>query len=58
MSATRSSVPVPSVPWISEELLRDTLETFSAIYGYTLTRDEAVEILLNVGLLLDSLGEP
>lgn len=47
-----------SASWISEDLLRDTLETFSAVYGYTLTRDEAAEILLNVGLLLDSLGEP
>jgi len=57
MSAARQVVPVPSAPWISEDLLRDTVETLSAIYGCTLTRDEAAEILLNVGLLFDRLGD-
>jgi len=55
--AAHSLSPVPSAPWISEELLRDTVETFSPFYGRTLTRAEAVEILLNLGLLFDSLGE-
>lgn len=43
--------------WISEELVADTIEAFSEVYGCTLTKPEAVEILRSVGLLFDHLGE-
>lgn len=53
----RLSAAEHSASWISEDLVRETLETFSAVYGRTLTKREAVEILRSVGLLLDQLGE-
>ena len=46
-----------SASWISEDLVRETIETFSDVYGCILTKPEAVEILRNVGLLLDGLGD-
>ena len=46
-----------SASWISEDLIRETVDTFGEIYGRTLTNAEAVEILLSVGLLFDHLGD-
>jgi len=34
--------------WISDELLNETIDVWSANYGRPISEDEAVEILMNV----------
>ena len=51
------SLPSAAPAWISTELVRRTLETWQPYYGHPLTIDEAIDILCNVGRLLDHLGE-
>lgn len=49
-------LPAASPAWISAELVRRTLETWQPYYGRPLTIDEAIDILQNVGRLIDHLG--
>ena len=44
-------------PWITAEILADTLETWQPFYDEPLTETDALEILLDVGQLLDVIGE-
>lgn len=37
-----------SMAWISDELLNETIDVWSANYGRPISEDEAVEILMNV----------
>ena len=41
--------------WISDELIQATIEVWQPLLGHTVTPDEAVEILQNVGRLADFL---
>ena len=42
----------PNAPhWITEELVRRTLEIWNPRYGFTLTRDDAVAMILAVSRL-------
>lgn len=43
----RSGLP----SWISQDAIEDTLRVFQPFYPVTMTRDDAVAILLNVGNL-------
>lgn len=48
--------PGPALPaWITELLIAETKAVWSPQYGRSLTTDEAVEILLSFGRLLDAL---
>lgn len=55
--SARLEVPEGSPKWISEKLLRDTIATWQPYYDGPLTIADAVEILRNVGSLLDHLPE-
>ena len=41
--------------WITDELVADTLKTWQPFYSRRLTRDDAIEMLLAVGNLIDCL---
>lgn len=51
--------PVPSRPpgtaWITDEAIADTRRVWSPYYGYELTDREAIEILMNVKELAQTL---
>ena len=51
------SVPVPSEPWITEELLLNTQRIWSEVAGRIISADEAVEMLRNVKGLADVLWD-
>lgn len=38
--------PVPA--WISKELIDDTIQVYSPLYGRTITEDDAIGILTNI----------
>jgi hypothetical protein len=59
-NGVRSSVPqVPlSVRWITPALLQRTQEVWSRAYGRPVSRDEAVEILVNVKHFAEVLQRP
>ena len=44
-----------SAKWITDELLRETREVWSEVYGRELTTEEAVEILINIKNLAEVL---
>ena len=46
-----------SMAWISDELLAQTIDVWSANYGRPISEDEAVEILMNVKRLAEVLLE-
>ncbi len=46
-----------SCDWITDDLLRNTQEAWSEAYGRPISRDEAVEMLLNVKRLGEALRE-
>lgn len=47
---------VPLAPaWITPELIADTIETWQPYYVDRLTADDALEILLNVGAVIETL---
>jgi hypothetical protein len=54
-SSEEYKVPAGSPEWITEDLLRDTIETWQPYYSTRLTELEAVEILQRVGTLLDTI---
>lgn len=43
--------------WIDDLLIEETKAVWEPIYGRSLTTAEAVEILLNVGRLLDAIQD-
>ena len=49
-------VPPGSPRWITEALLADTIRVWQPYYEKTLTEEDALEMLINVGNLLDVLG--
>jgi hypothetical protein len=49
------AVPEGAPPWITAELIADTLETWQPYYSDPLTANDALEILLSVGHLIDAL---
>jgi hypothetical protein len=49
------TVPAGMPSWITPELIADTIETWQPYSASTLTPDDAVEILQNVGHLADVL---
>ena len=51
------SCPPGRPSWITPELIEDTLKTWQPYYGKYLTTDDALEILLTVGHLLDTLEQ-
>ena len=53
----KASVLEGAPPWITAELLADTLETWQPFYAESLTETDALEILLQVGQLVDVVGE-
>lgn len=50
------STPPALPPWITEALIRRTLEIWNPRYGFKLTREDAIEILLNVSRLFGALA--
>jgi hypothetical protein len=57
-SIPRSDLVPPGAPdWITGELLAETIRVWQPDYEKTLTTEDALEILLNVGNLLDILEE-
>jgi len=42
--------------WVTGELIDQTIRVWQPYYAIRLTRDDAVEIILNVGRLYDSLS--
>ena len=44
-------------PWITEDLVAHTARVWQSYYDEPLTREDAVEILINVGNLMDALEE-
>lgn len=59
-AAKESDDTPPARPaWISNNLVAETLRVLQPRYPETLTEDEAVEILMNVGELFDfAVGRP
>jgi len=46
---------LPSTAWVSDELLADTIEVWSEAYGRSVSKAEAMEILMNVKRLGEAL---
>lgn len=55
--AARYPVPAGAPSWITPELIEDTLRVWQPHYQETLTPEDAVSMLLNVGELFDVLRE-
>ena len=49
------AVPAGSPPWVTTDLILDTIETWQPYYGKTLTGQEALAILTAVANLADAL---
>lgn len=48
----------PATPtWISDELLQHTIEVWQPFYARTLQAEDALEMILNVSQLLETLRE-
>ena len=56
--AAPEAMPPGAPSWITPELITDTLETWQPFYERDLTIDDALEILTNVGNLIDVLEKP
>jgi hypothetical protein len=50
------ALPPGTPPWITMELIRDTIEVWSPFYKSPISLDEAVTILRGVGQLFDCLS--
>jgi hypothetical protein len=53
LSETLSGLP----PWITAELIGETIAVWQPKYAEPLTERDAIEILLNVAALMDALGD-
>ena len=47
------TVPPAFPEWITSELIAETIETWQPYYRESLTVDDAIEILRNVGCLME-----
>ena len=54
MSPTISNVP-DATEWISDELIQKTLRVWQPYYAQPLTREDAIEMITNVGRLFSVL---
>ena len=54
--AVSMQVPPGTPPWISADLIAHTIRVWEPYYKHSLTKEEAVEILVAVGNLADALG--
>lgn len=62
MIPSRSSTGVDILPpatecvpsWITQELIAETLETWQPYYNHSLTPNDAIEMLRNVGRLFEA----
>lgn len=54
MSPTTSNVP-DATKWISDELIQKTLRVWQPYYAQPLTREDAIEMITNVGRLFSVL---
>ena len=50
------SVPSGAPKWVTPALITKTLQVWQPYYDYPLTTNDALDMLLNVGLLFDTLG--
>lgn len=50
-----ATIPPAAPPWVTPQLVDDTLRAWQPLYERTLTATDALEILLDVGRLLDLL---
>lgn len=59
MIASRATLDEVAAPasWIDDQLIAETKEVWGPKYGRALTTAEAIEILQNMGRLLDALQE-
>lgn len=48
-------VPAGAPDWVTAELISDTLSTWQPYYADTLTPEDALRIILNVGRFIDVL---
>ena len=44
--------------WITDQLIAETIAVWSPYYDHELTTAEALEILTNMGRILDAIQEP
>jgi hypothetical protein len=49
--AAQTPQPVAVPHWVTDDLIRRTLEIWNPRYGFTLTRDDAIAMILNVSRL-------
>jgi hypothetical protein len=52
-----TNVPLGAPAWVTPDLLAMTIEIWQPHYKTPLTEDDALQIILNVGRLLDSIRE-
>ena len=57
-SIDATSRPLATPEWITSDLIRDTQDVWSPMYGRLVSEEEAVEMLLNVSHLYDVLEKP
>lgn len=50
-------IPAGAPTWVTPELINDTISTWQSVYQRSLTLEDALEILLSVGHLLDRLTD-
>ena len=55
-SNASTGLPPGTPPWITPELVQDTIDTWQPYYADDLTIVDALEILMSVGNLIDILG--
>ena len=53
----RCLVPSGAPPWITTELIEDTIRVWQPYYHEPLTPDDAVAMMMNVGELFDAVSE-
>ena len=46
-------VPPGTPPWITADMIADTIAVWQPYYKYNLTEDDAVQIIINVSNLVD-----
>lgn len=56
-SSPPSTRPAGAPAWVTAELLADTVAAWQPYYAEDLTTDDALEILLAAGRLLEALGD-
>jgi hypothetical protein len=55
--AAPSLVPAGSPRWVTPDLIAETIRVWQPYYPKTLTPDDALSMIMNVGCLLDVLRE-